>query len=216
MRKVVAVQPHRHCSRETPGAERCLVTEFLKSGGHFLLSFVPPFTEEDLGFVLFPKPLHAWTLHPPVTPTHTAEERCWAYELLRAGTSCAWSSALLNFRTDTLSWKHFQCQHNHIDISISPYLNGFSYCMCYWAFSQQFYFYHCTSQLLPFLPAVGWVCSELEDLLIFSRGAVKVLRHTLENDLLASFVFYYCTVSIPLIINLDSLPYRCLRLSCSL
>lgn len=133
MRKVVAVQPHRPCSRETPGAERCLVTEFLKSGGHFLLSFVPPFTEEDLGFVLFPKPLHAWTLHPPVTPTHTAEERCWAYELLRAGTSCAWSSALLNFRTDTLSWKHFQCPHRHVDISISPYLNGFSYCMCYWA-----------------------------------------------------------------------------------
>lgn len=110
----------RRCSHKTSGAERCLVSELPQvwlpcSCFHLCLLF----TGEDLGLVHFPKPLHAWTLHPSATPTHKTEECCWAYKLLRGGTSCVgWALPLINFRTDTLSWKRFHCQHHHVDISI--------------------------------------------------------------------------------------------------
>lgn len=121
----------RRCSHKTSGAERCLVSELPQvwlpcSCFHLCLLF----TGEDLGLVHFPKPLHAWTLHPSATPTHKTEERCWAYKLLGVEPPvldelCLWlTSELILFLENVFTV-------NTIMLT-SPYLNGFSYFMCYW------------------------------------------------------------------------------------
>lgn len=124
------------------------------------------------------------------------EDNFWPFWLLSEV-----SLLLINFRTDILSQKHFQCQHCHVDICILKwfqllhlFLNIFSSSSC---------FYRCTFQLLLFLPEDGWMCCKWKDLPIFSKGAMKVSKHILENDILASSVLLSCTGKVPLIIHLN-------------
>lgn len=140
-----------------------------------------------------------------MTASHT-HMRYWDQQGLKDNLWPFWllgevSLLLINFRTDILSQKHFQCQHCCVDICILKrfrllhlFLNIFSSSSC---------FYHCAFQLLLFLPEDGWMCCKWKDLVIFSKGAMKVSKHILENDILPSSVLLSCTGKVPLIIHLN-------------
>ena len=88
-----------------------------------LLSFVPPFYWGRFGTCTFSKAF-ACMDPPSISNSHPQN---WGtllgLQASRGGTSCVgWALPLINFRTDTLSWKRFHCQHHHVDISILAWL----------------------------------------------------------------------------------------------
>lgn len=93
-----------------------------------LICFCNPtiFIEKDLDFAHFPKHSSIWDLCPSVNPNHTRmpEEVCAerltgpGKQLLNLLVLGEVSLPLINFRTNTLSQKHFQCQHSCVDICI--------------------------------------------------------------------------------------------------
>lgn len=175
------------------GVEKCLVNKLprlwlpcsLVSFAFWTITFLLG----GFGFcTCFLKHLGIWDLCPSVNPSciQTPGEVC-AERLTGPGKHLLnllilgeVSLLLINFRTDTLSQKHFQCQHSCVDVCM---LNGLNSCICFW----KIFFCSCsfvvafTSFCLSCWRRCG--CATNGRTWWFPLTGVKaVSRHTLEHD----------------------------------